>query len=59
MARVVGVEIPDNKPIWVALTYIYGIGRTSALKICEGTGIDPQKRTKELSDEELVVHPFV
>jgi len=53
MARIVGVEIPNNKKVWVGLTYIYGIGRTRAFEILEGTGIDPEKRVKDLTEEEI------
>src|SRR5262249_44670845 len=47
-----GVDLP-NKHLEVALTYVYGIGRTSALKICEKTGISPAKKVQELSSEEV------
>lgn len=53
MARIVGVDIPNEKVTWVALTYIHGIGRKSALDILAATGIDPQRRLKDLTDEEL------
>lgn len=53
MARIAGVEIPDNKRLFVGLTYIYGVGRTLAIKACEATGIDPMKKLSELTDEEL------
>ena len=53
MARVVGVEIPNNKKVWVGLTYIYGIGRTRAFEILKNTGIDPEKRVKDLTEEEI------
>lgn len=53
MARIVGVDIPNEKVTWVALTYIHGIGRRAALGILAATGIDPQRRVKDLSDEEL------
>ena len=53
MARVAGVEIPDNKPIEIALTYIYGIGRTSAQRILVKAGVDWFKKTRELTEEEL------
>ncbi|HFC98067.1 MAG TPA: 30S ribosomal protein S13 [Thermosulfurimonas dismutans] len=53
MARVAGVEIPDNKPVEIALTYIYGIGRTSAQKILTKAGVDWFKKTRELTEEEL------
>jgi len=50
--RLVGINIPDNKRIEIALTYIFGIGRTSAAKILQQTKIDPGKKAKELSMEE-------
>ncbi len=53
MARIAGVEIPDNKRLFVGLTYIYGVGRTLAIKACEAVGIDPMRKLGELSDEEL------
>ncbi|QJA05717.1 30S ribosomal protein S13 [Thermosulfurimonas marina] len=53
MARVAGVEIPDHKPIEIALTYIYGIGRTSAQKILVKAGVDWFKKTRDLTEEEL------
>ncbi len=53
MVRISGVNIPDNKPVWVALTYIYGIGRTRSRQILEATGIDPQKRARELTPDEI------
>lgn len=53
MARIEGVDLPRNKPIWIALTYIYGIGRTSAEKIVEQAGIDRMTRVFQLSDHEV------
>lgn len=53
MARISGVDLPNNKRIEIALTYIYGIGLTSAKKIISETGIDPDKRVKDLEDEEI------
>ncbi len=53
MARLIGVEIPDNKRTVVALTYLFGVGPTTAAKTCEALGLDPDRRAKELSDEEL------
>jgi len=53
MPRIAGVDVPADKPTWVALTAIYGIGRTSALKICAEAGLDPQRRMKELSEDEI------
>ncbi|MCX7917856.1 MAG: 30S ribosomal protein S13 [bacterium] len=53
MARVLGVEIPDNKKVKIALRYIYGIGDKRAEEIVINTGVDGEKRVKELSEEEL------
>ena len=52
MARISGVDIPNAKRVEVALTYIYGIGRTSAQKILEMTGINPDIRVKDLTEEQ-------
>ncbi len=52
MLRLFGVNLPEKKAIWVALTYIYGIGRTRALTICRETGIDPNKKVKDITEEE-------
>jgi len=54
MARLVGVDLPRDKRIEIALTYIYGIGRTRAQKLLEATGVDPELRVHQLGDEELV-----
>lgn len=53
MARIVGVDLPDQKKVLYALPAIYGIGLASAQKILAATGIDPNKRVGNLSDEEL------
>ena len=53
MARIAGVDIPNSKRIEIALTYIYGIGRTSAVKILETTGIDPDTRAKDLTEDQV------
>jgi small subunit ribosomal protein S13 len=53
MARVGGVEIPDNKQSEIALTYIFGIGRSSACTILNKAGIDRYKKVKDLSESEL------
>ena len=53
MARIAGVDIPNAKRIEIALTYIYGIGRTSANKILEVTGIDPNTRAKDLTEDQV------
>ena len=54
MARVAGVDLPRNKRMVIALTYIYGIGRGTAKKICEQAGFDPALRTDKLTDEQTV-----
>lgn len=53
MARIVGVEIPNEKRIEVALTYIYGIGPTTAKKILKATNVNPDTRTNTLNDAEI------
>lgn len=53
MARIAGVNVPDRKPVWIALTSIYGIGRKFSHDICAKTGIDPTRRMNELSEDEL------
>ena len=53
MARLVGVDLPRNKRIEIALTYIYGIGLTTAKEIIAATGVDPDIRVKDLSEEDL------
>ncbi|HZX01186.1 MAG TPA: 30S ribosomal protein S13 [Candidatus Paceibacterota bacterium] len=53
MMRLVGINIPDEKRIDIALTYVYGIGTTSAQRICVVTKINPTKRAKELKPEEV------
>ena len=53
MARIKGIEIPNDKKIEVALTYIFGIGPARAAKIVAATKVDPAKRTRELTNEEL------
>ncbi len=54
MARLVGVDLPRDKRIEVALTYIYGIGRTRAQQVLQATGVSPDLRVHQLGDEELV-----
>ena len=53
MARLVGVDLPRNKRIEIALTYIYGIGLTTAKEIIAATGVDPDIRVNDLSEEDL------
>ncbi|MDP9416966.1 MAG: 30S ribosomal protein S13 [Actinomycetota bacterium] len=54
MARLVGVDLPREKRLEIALTYIYGIGRTRAQETVANTGISPDRRVRELGDDELV-----
>ena len=53
MARIAGVNIPTNKQVGISLTYIFGIGRTKALKILNIAGVPPDRRINELSDAEV------
>ena len=65
MARIAGVDLPKDKRIEIGLTYVYGIGRTSAKKILEMTSINPDTRVKDLTDEdeakirECIDHHFI
>jgi small subunit ribosomal protein S13 len=54
MARLAGVDLPRDKRMEIALTYIFGIGRTRAVEMLAATGISPDKRAKDLTDEELL-----
>jgi small subunit ribosomal protein S13 len=54
MARLVGVDLPREKRMEIALTYIFGVGRTRAAETLTATGIDPGKRAKDLTDDEVV-----
>ena len=53
MARIAGVNIPTQKRVLIALTYIHGIGRTSAAKICDYTGIPSERRVHEMTEDEV------
>ncbi|MES2662393.1 MAG: 30S ribosomal protein S13 [Pseudomonadota bacterium] len=53
MARIAGVNIPDQKHLVIALTYIYGIGRTTALQICNSVNFAPTTKPKDLSEADL------
>ena len=53
MARILGVDIPNDKRVVISLTYVYGIGRTTASKILKEANIDENKRVKDLSEDEL------
>lgn len=55
MARIAGVDIPNEKNIGISLTYIYGIGRPTAAKILADAGIDPLRRVKDLNENELTL----
>ncbi len=54
MARIAGINIPTNKRVVIALTYIHGIGRTLAVDICKKVGIPAEKRVNELTDSEVI-----
>ena len=54
MARISGVDLPRNKRIEIALTYLYGVGRTSARRICEKAGVDVDLSTDQLSDGDVI-----
>lgn len=55
MARLAGVDIPREKRVEIALTYIYGVGRTRSKQTLEATGIDPNIRVKDLTDDQLLI----
>ena len=53
MARIAGVDIPNDKPVHISLTYIYGIGRTKSRETVNAIGLDPQTRVKQLTEDEI------
>jgi len=53
MPRLLGVDIPGDKPTVIALTYLYGVGPRIARELCHSAGVDPQRRAKELREDEL------
>jgi small subunit ribosomal protein S13 len=53
LARIFGVDLPREKRVEIGLTYIYGIGRTTASKLCAETGVDPSTRVKDLTEDEV------
>ncbi len=53
MPRVVGVDIPDKKAIWIALTYVYGLGKHSSIEILNEAKVDPAKKANKLTEDEL------
>ena len=54
MARLIGVDLPREKRMAIALTYIYGVGRSQAAKALEATGVDPEMKAKDLTDEQTL-----
>lgn len=54
MARIAGVNIPTHKRVHIALTYIHGIGQSTAKQICEATGVTEERRVNELSDADVL-----
>ena len=53
MARISGVDVTREKRVLISLTYIHGVGRTSAANVCEATGVDPATRVRDLTDDEV------
>lgn len=53
MARIAGVDLPRRKPIWIALTAIYGVGQKTSVEICQKAGIDITRKSDALSDQEI------
>lgn len=51
--RIGGVDIPEKKPVGISLRTIYGIGRTTGILVCEAAGVDPRKRVKDLTEDEV------
>ena len=54
MARIAGVNIPTQRPVHIALTYIFGIGRTKAKQICDTVGIPDERRVQDMTDDEVM-----
>jgi len=53
MPRILGVDLPNDKPTHISLRYIYGVGPSLALRLCDQARLDPQRKARELSDEEI------
>ncbi len=53
MARIAGINIPSGKPIWISLTYIYGIGKNVSLRICEKANVEPTLRVHKLTEDQV------
>jgi small subunit ribosomal protein S13 len=52
MARISGVDLPQNKHVWIGLTYIYGIGRTRSIKVLASAGVEPSTKVRDLTEDE-------
>ncbi len=53
MPRIMGVDLPNDKPTYISLRYLYGIGPTKALELCQKAKINPQRRARELNEDEI------
>ena len=53
MARIAGINLPAGKPVWISLTYIYGIGRTASVDICRKANVEPMTRVSKLTEDEV------
>ncbi|MBM82823.1 MAG: 30S ribosomal protein S13 [Planctomycetaceae bacterium] len=53
MPRVLGVDIPNDKPTYISLTYLFGVGQTTAIEVCRTLGIDTQLKARELSEDDI------
>jgi len=53
MPRLLGVDIPNDKPTFISLTYLYGVGEGTSRELCHKAGVDPQRKARELADDEL------
>jgi small subunit ribosomal protein S13 len=53
MPRILGIDLPSDKPTHISLRYIYGVGPTLAMRLCEQAHVDPQRRAKELTDDDI------
>ncbi|MCA9079819.1 MAG: 30S ribosomal protein S13 [Planctomycetaceae bacterium] len=53
MPRVLGVDIPNDKPTYISLQYLHGLGQVKAIQVCHTLGLDPQRRARELSDDDI------
>jgi small subunit ribosomal protein S13 len=53
MPRLLGVDIPNDKPTFISLTYLYGVGLKTSRELCHNAGVDPQRKARDLADDEL------